>query len=367
MQIVMFYHSLVSDWSHGDAHFLRGVAVELQSRGHEVRIHEPADGWSLHSLLAEHGSAPIAEFHAAYPTLQSTSYRLDQLDLDPALEGADLVLVHEWNDHELVRRIGEHRARRGQYLLLFHDTHHRSVTDQGSMAAYDLSHYDGVLAFGSAIRDIYLSLGWASRAWTWHEAADTRVFRPRPALRADGDLVWVGNFGDDERTEELRELLIEPVRDLNLNAQVFGVRYPAEQQTELEQAGIGYGGWLPNYRVPEVFGRYRMTVHIPRRPYVASLSGIPTIRVFEALACGIPLVCSTWHDAEHLFAPGEDYLVAATRGEMEDHLRMLRDDTAAARALAEHGLRTILARHTCAHRVSQLLALCGEQGLAAAA
>ncbi len=88
------------------------------------------------------------------------------------------MIVHEWNDHQLVRRIGEHRDRVGGYRLLFHDTHHRSVSDRSSMVAYDLSNYDGVLAFGNVIRDIYLTEGWTQHAWTWHEAADTRIFHP---------------------------------------------------------------------------------------------------------------------------------------------------------------------------------------------
>ncbi len=87
------------------------------------------------------------------------------------------------------------------------------------------------------------------------------------------------------------------------------------------------------------------------------LPGIPTIRVFEALACGIPLVCSPWDDAEGLFTPGQDFLIARDGPEMQRHLRTLLTDAAQARALAEHGLRTICARHTCAHRVDELLGI----------
>lgn len=178
MRIVMFYHSLLSDWNHGNAHFLRGVVSELGSRNHEVHVYEPKDAWSLENLLTEHGEEPIKRFYAAYPSLESTRYDLKTLDLDEVLDDADLVIVHEWNAHELVQRVGKHRASVGGYRLLFHDTHHRSVSDRSSMAAYDLSNYDGVLAYGSVIRDIYLSQGWIPRAWTWHEAADTRVFHP---------------------------------------------------------------------------------------------------------------------------------------------------------------------------------------------
>ena len=103
-----------------------------------------------------------------------------------------------------------------------------------------------------------------------------------------------------------------------------------------------------------------MTIHIPRRPYAEKLPGIPTIRVFEALACGIPLVCAPWIDAERLFEPGRDYLVARNGSEMRNHLRDVLEDQTLARMLAEHGRRTILARHTCAHRVDELLAIYDE-------
>jgi spore maturation protein CgeB len=167
MRIVMFYHSIVSDWNHGNAHFLRGVVRDLLARGHEVAVFEPVDAWSAQNLVRDHGHAAIAAFHAAYPELDSRRYT-SSLDLDEALDGADVVIVHEWNEPALVSRIGEHHARGGRYALLFHDTHHRSVTSRDEMARYDLHHYNGVLAFGAVIRELYLSLSWTQRAWTWH-------------------------------------------------------------------------------------------------------------------------------------------------------------------------------------------------------
>jgi spore maturation protein CgeB len=280
---------------------------------------------------------------------------LDALDLDEALDGADVVLVHEWSPHALVERIGRHRARGGRYVLLFHDTHHRSVSDVPAMAAYRLEDYDGVLAFGEVIRRRYLELGWNRRAWTWHEAADTRLCAPASGVDRDGDLVWIGNWGDDERSAEIRAYFIEPVRALGLRALVHGVRYPDQARGELARAGIAYEGWLPNDRAPGVYARHRMTVHIPRAPYVTVLPGIPTIRVFEALACGIPLVSVWWDDCEGLFTAGEDFLVARTPAQMQTHMRALRDDAGLRQALAAHGLATVRARHTCTHRVTELM------------
>lgn len=357
MKLALFYHSLISDWNHGNAHFLRGVATELVMRGHSVRVFEPADSWSASNLLRRHGSAPVEEFHRRYPLLRSERYH--ELDLDAALDGVDVAIVHEWNDPELVARIGRYRAQSRSFALLFHDTHHRAVTAPDELAAYDLSHYDGVLAFGSVIRDLYLDRGWTQRAWTWHEAADVRVFYPHHRERDGGHLVWIGNWGDGERAEELREFLLGPSSDLGLRGRIHGVRYPDSAKRELGRAGCEYAGWLPNYRVPEVFGRFRMTVHVPRRPYATALPGIPTIRPFEALACGIPLISSPWEDSEGLFGDG-DYLVARDRAEMRSHLRALLYDRELGPGLAARGRRTIMARHTCAHRVDELLAICRE-------
>jgi spore maturation protein CgeB len=359
MHVVIFCHSLISDWNHGNAHFLRGVACELLARGHRVSVYEPSDGWSLQNLLAEQGEPAIERFRVAFPQLSSERYELARFDLDRALDGADLVIVHEWSAPELVRRVGERRAALRNFRLLFHDTHHRAATDPDAMAAFDLSRFDGVLAFGRVIKEIYLRRGWAERAWVWHEAADTRVFRPLDA-GAERDLVFIGNWGDDERSAELGEYLLQPAFSLGLRGRVYGVRYPAVARQALGAAGLSYAGWLPNYEVPAVYAQYRMTVHVPRRPYVEALPGIPTIRVFEALACGIPLICAPWSDSEHLFTPGEDFLVVRSGAEMREAMRGLLRDRDRARALAAHGLRSVLARHTCAHRVDELMEIASE-------
>jgi spore maturation protein CgeB len=354
MKIAMFYHTLVSDWNHGNAHFLRGIATELVARGLQVRIFEPQDSWSRINLVSEYGEKPIKMFHEAYPTLESTAYDVKTLDLDRALEGVHLVIVHEWSDHSLVKRIGEHRRANG-YKLLFHDTHHRMITDRGSMEAYDLSHYDGVLAYGRILAAMYREAARVPRVWTWHEAADTRVFKPLGHNQQEGDLVWIGNWGDDERTQELHEFLIDPAKALNLQTRVYGVRYPTEARRALQEGKIQYGGWLPNFEAPKVFSRFKFTVHVPRRPYVKALPGIPTIRPFEALACGIPLICSPWNDAENLFTPGRDYLVANNGREMREQMRAIMNDRRLADSLAQHGLKTVQARHTCKHRVDELM------------
>jgi spore maturation protein CgeB len=362
MKVTMFYHSLLSDWNHGNAHFLRGIVTELQKRGHEIQVYEPENSWSLSNPLDQNQEEKPRELIKYYPNLPANFYDLKTLNLDKVLQNSDLVLVHEWNDHELVKRLGEHR-KTSNYKLLFHDAHHRAITERESMSKYDLSNYDGVLAFGEALKNIYLQENWTKNAWTWHEAADDDVFYPRTKDSFEGDLVWIGNWGNEEQDSGLHEYLLKPVKELGLRAKVYGLNFPERALNALSDAGIEYGGWLPNYKVPEIFAKYKVTIHVPRHPYTEALRGIPTIRPFEALSCGIPLISAPWEDSENLFTPGKDFLVARNGAEMKKHLKTVLSDQRKALDLTCNGRKVINRRHTCGHRVNELEKICEELGI----
>lgn len=358
MRIVYFTHSLASCWNHGNAHFLRGVLRDLIARGHDLRVLEPEGAWSLRNLLADHGEAGLDAYRSAYPELSSRTMPKG-FDVEAACDGADLVIVHEWNDPALVAAVGAARKRGGRFTLLFHDTHHRAVSDPEAINAFDLSGYDGVLAFGETLAAVYRRWGWEGRVFVWHEAADIRLFHPPAEEEPREGAVWIGNWGDGERTEELERFLFAPAGDAGLPLEIYGVRYPKDALATLKRYGIAYKGWLPNARAPEIFARRRVTVHVPRRFYVDMLPGIPTIRVFEALACGIPLVSAPWSDAEGLFRPGRDFLFARDGAEMAAQLRAVDQDEGLRAELVRNGLETIRVRHTCAHRVDELLSIVG--------
>ena len=361
MKFVYLTHSLASCWNHGNAHFLRGVLRDLVLRGHEVLALEPAGAWSLDNLLRDHGEAGLDAFRARYPELRFCPFTAFH-EVEAALDGADAVIVHEWNEPELVAAIGAMRRRGATFTLLFHDTHHRAVSDPEAIRRFDLDGYDGVLAFGAALAEVYGRWGWGGRVFVWHEAADTRLFHPPEHEGPREGLVWIGNWGDGERSAEIERFLLQPAREVGLPLDIFGVRYPEEALAALDRHGARFRGWLPNARAPEVFAHHLATVHVPRRFYVEALPGIPTIRVFEALACGIPLVSAPWQDTENLFRAGQDFLVARDGEEMVRHLSTLRDDPALRRALAESGLETVRARHTCAHRVDELFTVLAALG-----
>jgi spore maturation protein CgeB len=355
MKVVLFCHAITSCWNNGNAHFLRGIVRELARTGHEVVVCEPGEGWSRNNAQRDGGDAILRAADSLLPQIKLHRYAVTP-DLDQVLHGADIAIVHEWNPPALIAALGRRRAAGARFKLLFHDTHHRAVTAPHELAGVDLDGYDAVLAFGEVLREIYVKRGWARRAFTWHEAADVELYRPMPEVEKQHDIVWIGNWGDDERSAELTEFLIGPAKQLELSGRVFGVRYPQLALDAIEAAGLSYGGWLPNHMAPLEFAQARATMHVPRGPYARQLPGIPTIRMFEALACGIPLVSAPWSDDEHLF-PSGCYL-SATNGEaMTSALSIIQSDTELASDLARTGLRAVLQRHTCRHRVVELLAI----------
>jgi spore maturation protein CgeB len=358
MKAVFFHHAFTCCWNNGNAHFMRGVARELARLGHEVVVCEPEDGWSRINALRDGGDTILDETEGLLGFVQLHRYRATP-DLDAVLDHAALVIVHEWNPPELIASIGRRRANGAKFNLLFHDTHHRAVTARDEFSQINLDGYDAVLAFGEVLREMYVQRGWARRAFTWHEAADVELYRPMPEVKKQHDMVWIGNWGDDERSAELAEYLIEPAKQLQLSGRVYGVRYPPEALQAIEASGLRYGGWLPNHRAPRAFAQARSTVHVPRGPYARQLPGIPTIRMFEALACGIPLISAPWSDDEHLFPPG-CYLEVGSGESMISALATVLRDEELAESLSKNGLRTILDRHTCRHRVLELLAIVAQ-------
>jgi spore maturation protein CgeB len=354
MRIVYFTHSLRSCWNHGNAHFLRGVLRELGALGHDVRAFEPEGAWSVQNLVTDHGKEALDGFAAAYPELRSTVYQPGS-EVAELVDGADLVIVHEWNEHSLVAELGRLRAGGARFQLLFHDTHHRAVSEPEQMQAYDLGGYDGVLAFGATLAEVYRKWGWGDRVFVWHEAADVRRFHSPAEEQEREGLVWIGNWGDEERSEELVDFLLRPAQQVRLPLDIYGVRYPRHARETLQRFGAHYHGWIANASAPEVFARHLATVHVPRRYYTQMLPGIPTIRVFEALACGIPLVSALWSDSEQLFRVGQDFLMVSNGDEMAAALTRLKNEPELRASLVASGLETIRARHTCAHRAQELL------------
>ncbi len=367
LRLAYFAHSFRSDWNNGNAHFLRGLMRAMVAMGHTVKLLEPASDWSIENLQAEaEGEHALRQFAQTYPDLRVETYASQESEgllcehLRESLLDADIVLLHEWNPPALARLLLRLREELS-FRLLFHDTHHRASSSPQQMEAFGLDRFDGILAFGEVLRTVYRDRFGLTRVWTLHEAADVSVFYPQPAEERANDVVWIGNWGDEERSAEIQQFLLQPAASLAGAGRfmIYGVRYPPDGLEALAQAGVRYGGYLPNLQAPSIYGSSGLTVHIPRRQYSSAMPGIPTIRVFEALACGIPLVSAPWRDSEQLFRKGD--FVFVTDGEQMKHaLQNLLDHPAKAHDQAARGLETVLARHTCDHRAQELTQICQE-------
>jgi spore maturation protein CgeB len=324
LSLAIFAPDEISGPGGGNGRFLRGVRAELLARGHEVRLHAP------------------------------------QEPLDPrrALEGVDVVLVHDATSPELVRRLRLHHAAGDDHVLLFYDSHRREASAPPELRRFNLAGFDGVLTICEAVRRSYLERGWDERAWSWHEAADTDAFMPHPGATRTADLVWIGDGRDLGCSQQLGRLVLEPARRLRLSGVVHGEHHRWRARIAIQRSGLRYGGSLAEHLVPAVWARHRLTVALP--PPLHSPPGVPPARLFEALACGIPLICAPWDDADGLFTAGRDYLLARDQREIEAAMRTLRGDRAKAAELAAHARATVLARHTCAQRADELLAIVGS-------
>ena len=364
LRIAYFAHSLRSDWNNGNAHFLRGLMREIAAIGHDVQVFEPESGWSIENLLQEPcGQSSIAQFKGRYPDLQIRTYAADAIGKRETwrelLRDVDVVIVHEWNPPLLANNLLEIRSEL-KYRMFFHDTHHRASSSPEQIRLFGVDRFDGVVVFGEVLRKIYCDRFGMKCVWTLHEAADTSVFKPQRAAIKRQDVVWIGNWGDDERSAEIREFLLRPAEGMRDRKFTFyGVRYPAEARLALGAAGVHYGGYLPNLQAPRRYAESKVTVHVPRQQYAKQMPGIPTIRVFETLACGIPLVSAQWLDTEELFRK-DDFIFVGDCGEMRKALTRLLNAPEEAAGLAERGLETVLQRHTCAHRAAQLSEICEE-------
>ncbi|HEY6144844.1 MAG TPA: glycosyltransferase [Solirubrobacterales bacterium] len=319
MKVVFLNPSLAQ--GQRSARFLRGVAAELAERGHGVDVSEPAAGGD-----------------AALPTI--------------GLDDADLVVVHDSSPPSLVARVGEHHRRHDGYRLLFHAVDRPAPTAAWEADSLDLSGYDGILAGDEAIHNSYLEAGWQERAWTWREAADTRIFHPLPEIEPEADLVSFANWADAEQSEALRDLLLRPARQLRLRGAVHGPPPPWSTRLRLRLAGLHPCPAAADREIPERLARHRLTVQAPSRS--------TPISCFEALACGIPLITAPGGDADGLFRPERDYLVARDCAEMREAVQAVLELPEFAAQLSQSGLESIRAGHTCAHRAHELVEIDGK-------
>ena len=175
-----------SCWNHGNAHFLRGVLRELLAAAMTWRW-SPAESWSRDNLLRDHGEAGLDAFRTAYPELRSQTYEAG-IDLPAPCDGADLVIVHEWNDPGWSPHIGRARRHGGRFCCCSTTRITARSAIPRRSRGFDLDDYDGVLAFGETLAAVYRRWGWgrASSSGMRPPIPGCSIHRPRKAARGPG-------------------------------------------------------------------------------------------------------------------------------------------------------------------------------------
>ena len=367
----LFCHSLLSDWNHGNAHFLRGVVTELRrARPRRRGLRAARRAGALPNLRRRPRRARRSPASAApIPRSRSQPLRPRRRSTSTRRSTAPTwCIVHEWNDHELVRAHRRApRARRRATGCSSTTPTTAAVTD----AARDgrlrpVATTTACSRSASVIRDLYLARGWAQRAWTWHEAADTRVFRPhRRTRRAQATSSGSATGATTSAPRELREFLIEPVA----RARPHGAR----PRRALSRAGARRRSRARGHRVRRLAAqlevprglrplpRHRARAAAPVRRGAARHPDDP--RRSRRWPAASRWSRAPWDDAEGLFRRATTSSSRATATRCARTCARCSHDPELRRASSPRtGCETILARHTCAHRVDELLAIVAELG-----
>ena len=175
-----------------------------------------------------------------------------------------------------------------------------------------------------------------------------RPSAPDPAFVAD--LSYLGTYAED-RQPALTKLLLEPARARPARRFLIGgAMYP---QTFPWSENIYFVRHIPPELHPAFFSSTRLTLNITRSA-MAAYGWCPSGRLFEAAACGAPLISDDWEGLSSFFAPGEEILLARSR---EDVLAALDRTDAELHRMAHRARERVLAAHTAAHRARELEAL----------
>lgn len=349
MKLVIFGLTVSSSWGNGHATLWRGLLKALAARGHDVvfferdvpyyamnrDLHDLADG-TLVLYPDWQQNLPAARAHLADADVAMvTSYQAD------GVAATELVLESP------------------AAVKAFYDLDTPVTLDalsSGKEVAYlgprGLADFDLVLSYtgGDALRQLQTRLG-ARRVAPLYGHVDPDVHRPvapDPEYRAD--LSYLGTYAED-RQAALERLFIQPAHRLpEERFLIGGAQYPQEFPWA---DNIWFRKHLPPDRHPAFFGSSRWTLNVTRRA-MAEMGWCPSGRLFEAAACGCPLISDAWEGLDAFFAPGSEIVTARDTDDVVGAMRM---PDAERDAMARRARERTLDEHTSARRAAELESL----------
>ena len=344
LDIVFLGLSITSAWGNGHATTYRALARALTRRGHRVLFLERDVPWYA---AQRDMPAPTFAQTALYRDLKELRERWTR-----AIRSADLVILGSYVPEGVA--VGHWMLSEARGVRAFYDID--TPITLSKLAARDHEYVDAELVRGV---DLYLSFSGgralellehvhgARLARALYCSAEPDLHHPLPAPPR-WDLGFLGTFSED-RQPALERLLLAPARQLERSRFVVaGSQYPPEVE------------WPPNVarrehvtpaEHPVFYGSQRFTLNLTRAEMIR-LGSSPSVRLFEAAACGVPVISDRWDGLEELFVPGEEILIA---DDAEDVVTALSElDDRAARRIGTAARRRVFAGHTAAHRAREL-------------
>lgn len=348
MKLVIFGLTVSSSWGNGHATLWRGLIRALAAQGHDVTFYERDVFWyaDYRDLTELPGATLIL-----YKDWQEVTARAHEF-----LHADALFVTSYCPDATAASRL---IAERGRGLRVFYDLD--TPVTLGRLAAGEevdylppegLGGFDLVLSYtgGPALSELEQRLG-ARRTAPLYGHVDPQVHRPVPAQALfGGDLSYLGTYAED-RQALVERLFLEPARQ--------------RAQMRFVLGGSGYPQdfpWTDNLYFmrhvappdhPAFFCSSRATLNVTRRD-MAAMGWCPSGRLFEAAACGAPILSDSWPGLDRFLTPGEEVLLVDTA---DDVLAALDRDDAELRRMAARARERTLAEHSSAARARELIGL----------
>jgi spore maturation protein CgeB len=343
LRVVVLGLSLSSSWGNGHATTWRALLKAFAERGHDVLFLERDVPW-----YAAHRDLPEPEFCrlALYPDLAGLEAHRD------AIAEADAVVVGSYVPEGVaVGRLAQEWAR-GATAFYDIDT---PVTlaklargDEEYLSAESIPGFDLYLSFtGGPTLDLLERRYGARSARALFCSVDPAIYRPLPDALLRWDLSYLGTYSAD-RQPALERLLIEPARRApERRFVVAGPQYPAAIDWPANVERIEH---VPPADHPAFYAASRFTLNVTRADMVRA-GHSPSVRLFEAAACGTPLLSDTWDGLDAILAPGAEIALVETPEEVGAVLGWPEERR---RSVARAARGRVLAGHTAAHRAGEL-------------
>lgn len=344
MNIVIIGLSITSSWGNGHATTYRGLVRELEKRGHDVLFLERDVPW-----YAEHRDLPNPPFGRTelYSSLDELKRRFSN-----EIQNADACIVGSYVPEGV--KVGEWVTKTAKGVTAFYDIDTPVTLAKLERGGNDyltpelIPHYDLYLSFtgGPTLEKLENQYG-SPAARPLYCSFDPEIYFPKN-IEQKWDLGYMGTYSDD-RQPTLEDLLIEPARRVSeYKMVVAGPQYPASIN------------WMPNIERIEhlppaahcyFYNSQKFTLNVTRADMIEA-GYSPSVRLFEAAACGVPIISDFWHGLDTFFEIGTEILVAFNTEEVLKILKETPENTR--REIGERARQRVLNRHTAADRAEEL-------------